>query len=123
MKALSDLIQEKREELDIQGTTARVMKPEEAKWLQVKTYVRHMPTNYEDLFMQQLKENPQSIKKTHYDKHTILTFSKEVEGYEIMVEIIEDSNKNVKRVRYCAFNNEINTVYLKETMNFLKEKN
>lgn len=119
-KALSDLIDAKSQELNVQIAQARPMQPEEIGWIRCKKYVDGLSGNYVQLFLEQKNQDPFSVNKYRNGSMTIIYFYREIEEFKIMVEVIEDDSKVIRKVRYTAFNNDKHLAYTRDIIRWKK---
>ena len=119
MKALSDIIQEKREELNITGVTAKRMTPTEANWLQAVEFINNLTSDYIDMFIKAKDKNPLAIKKKRYGGETEMTLIGTFKGFEFHIVVREDENKNINKVVYYLFNNQESKAYDRVIINSL----
>ena len=112
MNSIFDILEKKKEELGLQGVTAKKMTPDELDFVRAKKYVNDLPPQ----FMELLKDNSFNVGKFKLGKNHIIELEKYIYNTRIVIEIVGDENKAVQKVTYYAFDNYTVTAYIREIL-------
>ena len=121
MKTLSQLTLDAQLAPDIQKLISEKKTPDEISWIKCKKYVDDLIVEPFILVKEELHKNPLNVKRRQHGGFSIITFYRKIEGYDVLIEIVED-NQFIRKARYTGFNEKTNTAYVRDVVKWKKEE-